>query len=291
MAMNSVCIICKKDRPEPEEILRKLVPWLRQKDLEVLMFPTVVDSLARAGITDLTACPESDMPSRADLAVVLGGDGTMLGAARLLAESGVPILGVNLGELGFITEVASNEIFHVMETLLEGRCSVEKRSMLKMHIIKDGKRGEDLCALNDVLVSRSSTPRIISMETRVDGIFVNTFRADGIVVATPTGSTAYSLSADGPIMFPSLDCLTMNPICPHTLTNRPIVLPDNVRIEITLKSNEEATVMHDGLMAGKINAGDTVVIFKSDHKARLIMPVYRDHFAVLRSKLGWGRGQ
>lgn len=285
--MNSVTIICKKDRPEPEEILRGFVPWLRDRGMEVLMRPGAAEFLSRSGIEGITPCPEEEIVGRTDLAVVLGGDGTMLGAARLLAPAGVPILGVNLGELGFITEVASHEILNVMESFLAGQCSVEERSML-MATILNGSQSQDRPALNDILVTRGSTPRIISLEVIVDGRFVNTFRADGIVVATPTGSTAYSLSSDGPILYPTLNTLVMTPVCPHTLTNRPIVLPDNVEIRITLKSTEEATVMHDGQVAGNIEAGQTVVIRTSPHRARLVMPPNRDHFAVLRGKLGWG---
>jgi len=287
MSMNSLAIICKKDRPEPEDILRDLVPWLKERGLDVLMAPKAAEALSLSSIEGLTACPEEDMAKRADLAVVLGGDGTMLGAARLLAPAGVPILGVNLGDLGFITEVIAQEIFTVMESVLSGQCSVEERTMLTATILNGGD-GIECPALNDVLVTRGSTPRIISLEACVDDKFVNTFRADGIVVATPTGSTAYSLSADGPILYPTVNCLVMTPVCPHTLTNRPIVLPDNVEIRITLKSSEEATVMHDGQVAGNIVAGQTVVIRTSPHKARLIMPPSRDHFGVLRGKLGWG---
>lgn len=287
MSMNSVAIICKKDRPEPEEILRGFVPWLKSRGLEVIMAPHAAKATLRAGIKGITPCPDSDMPRRAELAVVLGGDGTMLGAARLLAPAGVPILGINLGDLGFITEVASQNVFTVIESVLSGQCSVEERTMLSATIL-NGEDSSERFALNDVLVTRGSTPRIIALEACVDGKFVNIFRADGIVVATPTGSTAYSLSADGPILFPTVNSLVMTPVCPHTLTNRPIVLPDNVEIRITLKSAEEATVMHDGLVAGNIVAGQTVVIRTSPHKAKLIMPLNRDHFAVLRGKLGWG---
>ncbi|MFC1549381.1 NAD(+)/NADH kinase [Nitrospirota bacterium] len=287
MSMNSVTIICKKDRPEPEEILRSLVPWLRDHGLEVLMFPHATESVSRTGIEGIDACPQEQIAERTDMAVVLGGDGTMLGAARLLAPAGIPILGVNLGELGFITEVASLEVLSVMESVLKDRCCIEERTMLTATIL-GGIDGRERPALNDILVTRGSTPRIIALEVSVNGKFVNTFRADGIVVATPTGSTAYSLSADGPILYPTLNTLVMTPVCPHTLTNRPIVLPDDVEIRITLKSAEEATVMHDGQVAGNIEAGQTVVIRTSPYKARLIMPPNRDHFAVLRGKLGWG---
>jgi NAD+ kinase len=285
--MNSVTIICKKDRPEPEEILRNFVPWLRERGLEVLMSQQATDALSLAGIEGITACPEDETAARTDLAVVLGGDGTMLGAARLLAPAGVPILGVNLGELGFITEVASQEVLSVMDSVLSGKCSVEERTMLSA-IILNGVEERECPALNDILVTRGSTPRIIALEVSVDDKFVNTFRADGIVVATPTGSTAYSLSADGPILYPTLNTLVMTPVCPHTLTNRPIVLPDDVEIRITLKSAGEATVMHDGQVAGNIVADQTVIIRSAPHRARLLMPPGRDHFDVLRGKLGWG---
>lgn len=286
--MKSIGIICKKDRPEPEEILRGLVPWLRERGIEVLMTPNAAAGVARAGIDGVTATNEPDMARNAEMAIVLGGDGTMLGAARLLAPHGVPILGVNLGELGFITEVASQEITGTLESAIEGKCPIEERTMLMARILNGATENPEQPALNDILVTRGDTPRVISLEASVDGAFVNTFRADGIVVATPTGSTAYSLSADGPILFPTVGSLVMTPVCPHTLTNRPIVLPDTIEIRITLKSAEEATVMHDGQMLGSIRAGQTVVIRKSPHKARLVMPLNRDHFAVLRTKLGWG---
>jgi NAD+ kinase len=275
-------IILRKGRPEPAGILKDLLPWLDDRGAEVYMED-------REGkVPGVKTCAMEEMPSLVEAVVVLGGDGTMLGAARLMAEKGIPLLGVNLGGLGFITEVHKGEIYDALEKILSDECLKEKRMMLQAQVLRDGKVQAEFTALNDIVVNKTLA-KIIDLETSISGAYVTHFKADGLIVATPTGSTAYSLSANGPILYPTLHGIVLTPICPHTLTNRPIVLADDVEIEITLKSESEGVLLtHDGLVGFTMMKGDKVVIKKSPHATTLLMPCDRDHFLTLRQKLKWG---
>lgn len=280
--MKRIGFICRKDRPEPEEILRGLVPWLRERKVEVLL----EEDKARA--FGARACAPHELQSLADMVVVLGGDGTMLGAARLVCEKGVPLLGINIGGLGFITEVHAGEIREALEKILRGQCPREERMMLSARRQKGGADSGALTALNDVVV-KGSQASIIDLEVTVNEAYVMLLKADGVITATPTGSTAYSMSAGGPILYPTLRGIALTPVCPHTLTNRPIVLPEDAKIAITLKSESDGVLLtHDGIVAGVLHRGDTVEITKSPCKTVLLMPSERDHFQVLRTKLKWG---
>lgn len=287
--MRKIGLICKRDRQEPEDILRDLVPWLIARGAEVYTGTNETRMAGEIGVGPVKACPFERMQDEVELAIVLGGDGTMLGAARQFAGSGIAILGVNLGGLGFITEVPPTQIFEVLEDALSGRSLIEERLMLHAEITRATGAKESYLSLNDIAVSKGATARIVDFRTSVDGKFINLFKADGVIVASPTGSTAYSMSAGGPIVYPTVDCLLLTPICPHMLTNRPIVLAADAEVEITLgSSNDEAIITYDGVTAGQFAPGDTVTIRRSASKARLIMPRDRDHFHMLRSKLKWG---
>ncbi|HDH01611.1 MAG TPA: NAD(+) kinase [Nitrospirae bacterium] len=281
--MKNIGIISKTGKPEPPEILKELIPWLTGKGFNVFIDRDTSDILGIKGYS------RSEMPGLVDVVVVLGGDGTMLGAARLVAEKGIPILGVNLGGLGFITEVNQSDLFTAIETMLKGECSVEERIMIQADIVRNGEAITSYTVLNDVVITKGALARIIDLETYVDHSYVTTFKSDGLIMSTPTGSTAYNLSAGGPIVHPVLDCIVLTPICPHTLTNRPIVLSGESLIEVGLKSeSEDVFLTLDGQIGVSLEKGDVVEVKKSPHKTRLFIPCERDYFQVLREKLKWG---
>jgi NAD+ kinase len=281
--MKRIGIIVKPSRPEPLEIVRELVPWLQERRVEVIVEERV-STVARG----VTTCSYADMPSCSDMIIVIGGDGTMLGAARLASTYDIPLLGINLGGLGFITEVYQNELFEALDSILNGECPEEKRMMLECTHTRDGKPLGTYTALNDIVINNGPLGTVIDLETSVNDLHVARFKADGLILASPTGSTAYSMSAGGPIVFPTLECITMTPICPHTLTNRPIVLPADVKIDIVLRSKGEGSILtHDGVVADGMKQGDEVVVEKSRHYTRFLIPCGRDHFHVLRTKLKW----
>lgn len=281
--MKRIGIIGKSGKPEPAEIARDIIPWLRERDAEVFVDIETSQSLGIKGYL------RSEIPKLVDLVLVLGGDGTMLSVARLVCERGIPILGINLGGLGFITEVQKTEVYDALERVFAGQYTLEERLMLNAYVVRHGERISGYTTLNDVVINKGALARIIELETSIDKRYVTTFRADGLIVATPTGSTAYCLSAGGPILFPTLESIVLIPICPHTLTNRPIVLPDIVSIEITLKSLvEDVFLTLDGQVGFSLRQNDTVIIEKSPYKTRLLIPFERDFFEVLRTKLRWG---
>ena len=281
--MKKIGIISKAGRTEPAEILKDFLPWLNNKGLEVFLDSETASLLKMKGYS------RSEMPSLVDMIIVLGGDGTMLNVARLVCERGVPILGVNLGGLGFITEVQKEEVCNAMDKTLSGEYSIEDRMMLTAHIHRHGEKIAEYTVLNDVVINKGALARIIDLETYINKTYVTIFKADGLIVSTPTGSTAYSLSAGGPVLYPTLDCIVLTPICPHTLTNRPTVLPDDALIEIILKSvSEDVFLTLDGQVGFSLRKDDVVEIKRSPFKTRLIIPFERDYFQILRTKLKWG---
>lgn len=282
--MKKIGVICKQGRPEPKEIIeRLLLPILEEKGNEVLI------DAETAGAMKVKGHSREEIAGSADAVIVLGGDGTMLGVSRLVAERGIPILGVNLGSLGFITEVNRDEITEAVERMLSGECSVEERMMLNAVIDRGGRRTADYTALNDVVINKGAPARIIDLETIVNGVYVTTFKADGLIISTPTGSTAYSLSAGGPILYPTLHSIVVTPICSHTLTNRPIVVPDEFRIVVILRTqSEDVYLTVDGQVGFHLRKDDVITISKSAFRTRLLMPCERDYFSVLRTKLKWG---
>lgn len=281
--MTKIGIIAKAGRPEPIEIVREFLAWLRGKDVKVFVEKNIANSLNINGFN------RSEIPNLVDVVIVFGGDGTMLSVARLVCSKEVPIIGVNVGGLGFITEVQKSEMYEVMEQIFAGKWEIENRLMLNAQVHRQGGKVAEYTLLNDVVINKGALARIIDLETSINGAYVTNFMADGLIVSTPTGSTAYCLSAGGPILYPSLESIVLIPICPHTLTNRPIVLPDNVLIEITLKSHAEGVYLTlDGQEGFPLNQGDAVVIEKSLYKTRLVIPHERDFFQILRTKLKWG---
>jgi len=281
--MKKIGIICKQGRKEPQEILQELLPLIKKNGCE-----TFVDSETAAALK-INGFSREEIASNVDLVLVLGGDGTMLSVSRLVAEQGIPILGINLGSLGFITEVSRDEIFSTVNKMLNEGCAIEERLMLSAAVHRDGKKLTEYTVLNDVVINKGAVARIIDLETNVNGSYVTTFKADGLIISTPTGSTAYSLSAGGPILYPTLESIVLTPICSHTLTNRPIVLPDDFKIEIIIKKiSGDVFLTLDGQVGFSLMTGDVIEINKAGCKTKLLVPIERDYFRVLRTKLKWG---
>ncbi|MEW6001763.1 MAG: NAD(+)/NADH kinase [Nitrospirota bacterium] len=281
--MKKIGIICKTGRPEPIQILKELLPWLREKGCE-----TYVD-LETASLMNIEGAPRSHIPSLVDVIIVLGGDGTMLSVCRLVGDKGVPILGVNIGGLGFITEVQKDKLYEPLEKMLSGGYPIEERLMLKAHVYRHGECIAEYTVFNDVVVNKGALARIIDLDTYINRTYVTTFRADGLIISTPTGSTAYSLSAGGPILYPTLNNVVITPICPFMLTNRSIVVPDEVQIEVILKSESKRVYLTlDGQVGFSLRQNDMVQVEKAPFKAKLLIHYEKNFFEVLRTKLKWG---
>jgi NAD+ kinase len=285
-SVNKIGIIAKP-RPDAKPLLEDLVKWLEARGIEAVLDMDTGAILGDASV--VSTCKKSAVPEAVDLILVLGGDGTLLSVARLVEGKDVPILGVNLGSLGFLTEVTVAELFPVLEEVLAGHFTVSERVMLNCRVFRQGERIAQAVVLNDVVINKGALARIIEMETYVDGVYVNTFRADGLIISTPTGSTAYSLAAGGPILYPNLEALIINPICPFTLTNRPLVIPDSVLIEVVLvKENEDVLVTLDGQVGVALRYRDVIEIRKAETRLRLIECPGKNYFEILRTKLKWG---
>jgi NAD+ kinase len=281
--MKKIGIICKTGVSEPSEILKGLLPWLRQKSYEIH-----VDT-ETASILNIEGSPRLQIPSVSDIIIVLGGDGTMLSVCRLVGDKGIPILGINIGGLGFLTEVHRDEIYDVLGKVLTEDCPFEERMMLTANVYRQSECITEYVVMNDVVVNKGALARIIDLETYINHDYVTTFKADGLIVSTPTGSTAYALSAGGPILYPTLNSIVLAPICPHMLTNRPIVLPDDVVIEIILRSQtEDVFLTLDGQVGFSLKLNDIVEVKKSIFKTKLLTPCGKDYFQILRTKLKWG---
>jgi NAD+ kinase len=282
-SVNKIGIIAKP-RPDAKPLLEDLLKWIEARGVEPIMD---LDTAAIIGTT--STYRKNAVPSAVDLIIVLGGDGTLLSVARLVEGKDVPILGVNLGSLGFLTEVTIAELFPVLDDVLTGHYSVSERVMLNCHVHRQGERIAQAVVLNDVVINKGALARIIELETYVGGIYVNTFRADGLIISTPTGSTAYSLAAGGPILYPNLEVLIINPICPFTLTNRPLVIPDTVKIEVILvKENEDVMITLDGQVGVALRYRDVIEIRKAETRLKLIECPTKNYFEILRTKLKWG---
>ena len=284
--IRSVAIFSKPRKEEINAIVPRLADWLRQRKVEVLF-----DSVSAACFSprEKETKPE-EMTSRADLLIVLGGDGTLLAAARQLEEHEVPILAVNLGGMGFLTSVTIEETFPLLETVFAGKHRLSPRMMLEAEVTRNGKTIKRQRALNDAVVAKAAMSRILDFDVFADGEFLARYRADGLIVSTPTGSTAYSLAAGGPILVPVLQAFVLTPICPHMLTNRPLVLPDTVKLELDFGTLDEAAYLTlDGQVGVELKSGDRVAITKSASRVLLVRPQEKTFFKVLRSKLRWGQ--
>jgi NAD+ kinase len=284
--MKHIGILIKPGFTEAKTLLQELVPWLRARGRTPLLDPVA------AQLLDETASyPKREMAANADLLVVLGGDGTMLAAARLLEGRATPILGVNTGGLGFLTEVTPDGIYKALDKVFDGAYTVEERLMLRARITRHGQQVGGASVLNDIVLSKGTLTRMVQMEIRINSQLVTGLRGDGLIVSTPTGSTAYSLSSGGPILNPAVHALILTPICPHTLTNRPIVIPQDAQVEVVITSREEgAMATFDGQVGISLRHEDTIEVSASDHYAKLIRFPECTFYEVLRKKLKWGDG-
>lgn len=279
-------IICKPRKDQIGATVPPLLRWLRERHVEAFLDPLAASCFAPRE----KECPLEEMTARADLLIVLGGDGTLLAAARMLNEREVPILAVNLGSMGFLTSVTLEEVYPLLEEVLAGRHQTSARMLLEAELVREAKVVERQRALNDAVVTKTALARIMDFDVTVDGHFLGRYRADGLIVSTPTGSTAYSLAAGGPIIHPVLEAFVITPICPHMLANRPLVLPDSVRVEIDFgELDEHAYLTVDGQVGYELKRGDRVVVNKSKGRVLLIQPKHRSYFEVLRDKLRWGQ--
>jgi NAD+ kinase len=265
--------------------LRVLIDFLKCHQAKILLDESIADMVTGSPgpIVDRAL-----LAMKCDLAIVVGGDGTLLNTARSLAEPGVAVLGVNLGRLGFLVDVSPEDMTQQLEKIFAGEFSEEERTLLHATVTRNGKRVDDSAALNDVTIHKKDIARMIELDTWIDGHFLNTNRSDGLIIATPTGSTAYALSGGGPIVHPSLAALTLVPICPHTLSNRPIVIHDGSSIEIVIHEGAlQAQISCDGQVNVTLDPGDRITVRKHDHTLRLIHPPGYDYYEILRKKLRW----
>ena len=285
MPSGSVGIIYKHHH-EPAKIeAEKLKNWFKQKGIKVFS-----EEMKTKGTLD-DCCKESMViPKTVDWVVVLGGDGTLLGAARRVGRFGSPILGVNLGGLGFLTGIPSERLYPVIEMMINGRLEIESRVMLETKVLRKRKVVCRFEVLNDVVINKGTLARIIDLGVAINEEFLTTFRADGLIISTPTGSTAYNLSAGGPILYPTMETFILTPICPFTLTNRPIIIPDTSVIQIKIKNESEEAVLltFDGQVGFDLYYDDKVIIRKSEKKIKLFRPPDHSYFNILRTKLMWG---
>jgi NAD+ kinase len=270
------------------ETASKVIAHVQSRAARIIAPPSA-EAIAR-GLDGIEICEEAELPAHADVILAIGGDGTMLHAARRVAGHGVPLLGINLGKLGFLTDVLPEQTFDTIDAILCGDYLAEERRMLEAELLGDGERPAPMSALNDVVLQKRGSSRILDFATWVDGSYVNTHGGDGLVVATPTGSTAYALSCGGPIIQPNLDAIVMVPICPHTLSDRPLVLPLSSVLDVRLHPGTDAgaLVACDGEEYGPLEPEETLRISASQHSITMLHPKDYNYYELLRSKLNWG---
>ncbi len=286
-----VGIVAKRDLHAASEHLERLAAWLRARDLQPV-FETDTAPLAGPG-HGMPVRSREDLPNEVQLVVVLGGDGTLLSMATRIAQTGrdIPILGVNFGSLGFLTETRIDELYPSLEACLNGTAAIDERAMLAAEAYRAGARFDARIVLNDVVFTKAALSRIIELSVSVSTGLVTKVKADGLIIASATGSTAYNLAAGGPIVHPRVDALVLTPIAPHTLTNRPIVIPGTETIEVRphIDPNvEDIFVTYDGQSGYQLREGDLVKVRQSDRRLRLVKAPARSYFEVLREKLKWG---
>jgi NAD+ kinase len=290
-SIKRIGIVLKPHQPDALRTICELAKWLGDRGIQLLGGPEI----ERERIEHETGCSVTELPrdqlaANVDLILVLGGDGTMIAAARLLGESEVPVLGVNYGGLGYLAEFRIEELYVALESILTGDYRLDQRVMLEVELLRGEQQVTYNRVLNDVVINKSALARIIEIEAYMNQQFVNSFLSDGLIVSTPTGSTAYNLSAGGPVIYPSMRAVVITPICPFTLSNRPIVIPDESLIELGLKTeNEDVALTLDGQVGFPLKFQDRVVIRKSRTTFNIVQPANRNYFEVLRDKLRWGR--
>jgi len=283
----SAGIVSKPGKPELTSVLPELLKWFENHHYQV-----VIDRETAAYVTGVETINRGEMSARKlSFVVVLGGDGTLLSASRAVAKAGIPVLGVNLGSLGFLTDVRLEDLYSTLEGIEAGKCHWEARSMVHCEVFRKKSHVARYEALNDIVVGKGTISRLNDCEVYIDGVFVSSYQADSLIISTPTGSTAYSLAAGGPILMPSVDALIVNPVSAHSLTHRPLVVPDTSTIELVVRTGqEEAYLSVDGQVGMPMYDGDRVQCCKSEHQVKLLR-THGTFFDVLRAKLKWGQRQ
>jgi len=280
--MKKIGIFAKRGEAEAVKAVADLLKWKKGSE-----FRFYIESRL-ASLLKVRGYQRKIIPAKVDAIIVFGGDGTLLGVARLVGSHGVPILGVNMGGLGFITELKKSEVRKSLKMIFSEDCSFEERIMLLADVYRGRRRIAQQNALNDVVLNKSALSRMFELDLNINDQYVSTFRADGLVISTPTGSTAHSLSAGGPVLYPTLETFLVTPICPHTLTSRPIVLPDTFNMEVHIKNGNDVYLTLDGQVGVPLKTNDRIKIKKADYKTKFLTLHDRDYFKVLRTKLKWG---
>ena len=281
--IKTVGIISKPGSDQAGKIIPEIIAWVRQRGIEVRLDESTGAYVGKPGI------PREETPEGCDLIIVLGGDGTLLSAARAIGRREIPLFPVNLGGLGFLTAITVDELFPELQRALRNEHRIGKRRLLTTEVERNGEVVASYDALNDAVLTKAALARMIDLETHVDEQFVSVYKADGLIISTPTGSTAYSLSAGGPIIFPSVPAICLTPICPHMLTNRPVLVPETSVIRVHSHGPDESVFLTiDGQIGGPLREGDTVVCRSSDYSLLLVRPPRMMFFDVLRQKLKWG---
>ena len=282
--IRKIGIILKKQDSRVQSILKNIVPWLQSRGIEVFLDRGSADQCPPGA----RIAPAEEMARQVDMVSVFGGDGTLLYAARLVGKTGVPLLGINLGSLGFLTEVKLDEMHEAFELLLSGQYQLEERVLLNVEVIRNGQVAAQYLALNDAVINKGALARIIELEVSVNSQPVLFTCADGLIISTPTGSTAYSLSAGGPILYPTLEAFIVAPICPHTLTNRPVVIPDKDTVSVCLHRGADVMLTVDGQVGMPLSPKDCLRVCRAGSTLRLVLPFGKTFFKLLREKLLWG---
>jgi NAD+ kinase len=283
LAIRTVGIVSRPRRADIATVVPPLLAWLDQRGVKVLLDEEAASCLSCDGM------PRKDLPLNADMLIVLGGDGTLLAAARLSSIRNIPILPVNLGALGFLTSVTLDDMYPVLDQAIRGEARFSERVMLESLVIRDGKTFNQARALNDAVLNKAALARIVDLQLHVDGEFVGNFKADGLIISTPTGSTAYSLAAGGPVVYPIVSAFVITPICPHTLTHRPLIIRDSSKIEVEFQGGDAPIYLTlDGQIGVELCPGDRVKLAALPERLRLVRPQQKSYFSVLRDKLKWG---
>jgi len=282
--IKTVGIVSKPNVAAAVEIVPELLEWLNARGIGVRLDE---ETASHAG--GIAGIPRDDVPEGCDLIIVLGGDGTLLSAARAIGRREIPLFPVNLGGLGFLTSISIDELYPELERALRGEHRIAKRKLLTTEVVRGGQVAASYDALNDAVLTKSSMARMIDLDAHVDEQFVCAYKADGLIISTPTGSTAYSLSAGGPIIFPSVPAICITPICPHMLTNRPVIVPETSVVRVTSRGPDESVFLTiDGQVGTPIHEGDVLVCRSSHYSMHLVRPPRMMFFDVLRQKLKWG---